>query len=382
MKEMNRLSKYKRGIITIEIQSHIPEKFINLLWKSGIQIKNIKKISITTVIMDINLRDFSNIEEIAHRTNSKIKIISRRGLTFFMIKVRRRTALVGGVLVFIFVLYYLSGFIWKIDIQTESNLAPYEIRRQLESLGIVPGIRKSKVNVYQLQEKMIKNNEEIMYFKARLEGSRLYVNTVEKITPPKVTHENNPANLIAKKDGQIVRVYTSAGASVVKAGDTVKTGQVLVKGEQGKDGSTYLVHAKGDVIARTFYEEVKVVPVKGVKKERTGTSIENNYIEVFGKKLYLKNSLNKFKNYDKIIENSGFVKKEIFYEVKETTFALDVQKITSSTADELYGNIARTLDKSVKIVDKKVQSEVEGDNCRIRVLVVAEENIAVTETLQ
>jgi similar to stage IV sporulation protein len=379
---MNRFSKYKRGIITIEIQSHIPEKFINVLWKKGIQIKNIKKISITTMIMDINLRDFSEIEEAASITKTKIKIISRKGLTFFMIKIRRRVALVGGVLVFVFILYYLSGFVWKIDIQTENNLAPYEIRQQLTSLGIAPGIRKSKINVYQLQEKMIKNNEDIMYFKARLEGSRLFVNTVEKVPPPKVAHDNTPANLVAKKDGQIVRVYTSAGSSIVKTGETVKTGQILVKGEQGKEGSTYSVHAKGDVIARTFYEETKVVPVKGIKKERTGNYFENVFIEIMGKRVYLKNSLNKFKNYDKIVENSEFIKKEIFYEIKETTYALDPQKIANTTAEELYAKIAQTLDKSVKIVDKKIQSEPEGNDLRVRVLVVAEENIAVSETLQ
>jgi similar to stage IV sporulation protein len=379
---MSRFSKYKRGIITIEIQSHIPEKFINVLWKKGIQIKNIRKISITTMIMDVNLRDFSEIEETASITKTKIKIISRKGLTFFMIKIRRRVALVGGVLVFVFILYYLSGFVWKIDIQTENNLAPYEIRQQLTSLGIAPGIRKSKINVYQLQEKMIKNNEDIMYFKARLEGSRLFVNTVEKVPPPKVAHDNTPANLVAKKDGQIVRVYTSAGSSIVKTGETVKTGQILVKGEQGKEGSTYSVHAKGDVIARTFYEETKVVPVKGIKKERTGNYFENVFIEIMGKRVYLKNSLNKFKNYDKIVENSEFIKKEIFYEIKETTYALDPQKIANNAAEELYAKIAQTLDKSVKIVDKKIQSEPEGNDLRVRVLVVAEENIAVSETLQ
>jgi similar to stage IV sporulation protein len=382
MKEMNNLKKYKRGTITIEIQSHIPEKFINLLWKNGVQIKNIRKESITTMLMDISLRDYSSVEEVAQKTKTKIKVIGRKGFAFFLIKMRRRTALVGGGVVFIFILYYLSGFIWKIDIETENNLSPYEIRQQLTTFGIMPGVKKNKIDVYKLQENMIKSNENVMYFKARIEGARLYVSAVEKVTPPKVVQDNTPSNLVAKKDGQIVRVFTSAGSAAVKTGDTVKAGQVVVKGEQGKVGSTYVVHAKGNVIAKTFYEEIKTVTIKGVKKERTGNEIENTYIKILGKKLYIKNSLNKFKSYDKIEENDNFFKKEIYYEVKETIYNLNIQEVVKTTSDELYEKILQSLDKSVAIKDKKVESQLEGDNCRVRVLIIAEEDIAVTEQLQ
>lgn len=379
MKAMNRFSKYKSGIITIEIQSHIPEKFINLLWKNGVQIKNIRKESITTMYMDISLRDYGSVEDIAHKTRTKVKVVSRKGISFFLIKMRRRAALVGGGAVFAFMLYYLSGYVWKIDIQTESNLSPYEIRQQLTAFGIVPGIKKNKVDVYKLQENMIKNNENVMYFKARIDGARLYVSAVEKVTPPKVVQENNPASLVAKKDGQIARVYTSAGTPAVKTGDIVKAGQVLVKGEQGKEGSTYVVHAKGKVFANTFYEEMKIVPIKGVKKERTGNEIQNIYINILGKKLYLKNSLNKFKSYDKIVEKDSFIKKEIYYEVREKSYGLDIQEVVNATSKELYDKILQSLDKAVVVKDKKVESEPIEDNLKVRVLVTAEEDIAVSE---
>lgn len=378
---MNRLHKYKKGIITIEIQSHIPEKFINLLWKNEIEIKNIRKKNITTMSMDMNLRDFPIIDDIAKRTKTKIKILNRRGLSFLFIKIRRRVALVFGFFIFLSLIYFLSTFIWRIDIQTENNLSPYEIRQQLISYGITPGISKSKIDVYRLQKKIIDDSDNIMYFRARIEGSRLIVNAIEKTPPPVVVLEEEPCDLVAKKDGQIVWVYTTAGTSVVKSGDIVKTGQVLVKGQQGKEGSTYEVHAKGEVIAKTFYEEIKEVPVKGVKKERTGKEITNLYIEVLGKKIYLKNTLNKFKTYDKIVGNKGLIKKETFYEVKENSYSLDPEKVVESTSEELYSKIVESLDKSIKIVSKEIFKEQTGDNYRIRVLVVAEEDIAAPQKL-
>ncbi|WP_411683048.1 sporulation protein YqfD [Clostridium thailandense] len=377
---MNRFKNHKKGIITIEIQSLIPERFVNLMWKSDIYIKNIKKKSITTMTMEINLSDYDKIEEIAKKTRTKIKITGRRGLTFLIIKIKRRIALSVGILVFMGVLYYLSTFIWNIEISVDHNLSPYEIRQQLISFGVKPGISKRNINVYDIEEKLIKSNESIMWVRARVEGAKLKITAAERQSPPNIISEDTPCNLVAKKDGEVVRVYTKAGTSVVKKGDIIKKGQILVKGEQGKEGAVYSVHAVGDVICRTFYEESKSVKIDTVKKERTGNKIENLYFTIGGRDIYLKKSVNKFNKYDKIEDNIFFIKRQTYYEVKETKIHGDSKKIVEDTTNELYSKITANLDKSVTIVDKIVNYEA-GDAYMVRVLVVAEENIAIPEKI-
>ncbi|MFL0267837.1 sporulation protein YqfD [Candidatus Clostridium radicumherbarum] len=382
MKIMFEHSRIKRGRVTVEAESHKPEKFVNFLWRSGVHIKNIHKISITTIILDINLKDFNKVKEAALKTNTNIRILENKGISFFILKLKRRIALFCGIFIFAGLIYYLSGFIWKIDIKTEDNLTPYEIRQQLTAFGIVPGIRKSSFNVYELEDKMIKNNNNIMYLKTSIEGSRLLVSAYEKIPPPSTIEDNIPCNLVAKKDGQIIRVFTSAGTSIVKPNEMVRSGQLLVKGEQGKEGNVYNVHAKGEVYAKTFYDASKEVAFKGVKKVRTGNKIENYYIEIFGKRIYFKNSLNKFKTYDKIVEKSNIIKSETFYETVETKYILEPNEIIDTAAAQLYAKLTESFDKSVKVLDKKVISEVNGDNYKVRVLITAEENIALPEKLK
>ncbi|MBC2579244.1 sporulation protein YqfD [Clostridium sp. DJ247] len=374
-------TKYKSGIITIEIQSLIPEKFVNLMWKNDIRIKNIKKKNITTMTMEINLKDYSKIEDIAKKTKTKIKVVDRRGLAFFLIRLKKRVALAGGIILFVGVIYYLSTFIWGIEINVEHNLSPYEIRQQLNSFGIIPGINKKNINVYNIEEKLLKDNENILWVRVRVEGSKLKVSAAERQSPPTIVTEDAQRNLIAQKDGEVLRVYTKAGTAVVKKGDMVRKGQLLVKGEQGKEGSVYAVHAEGDVICRTFYEESKDVKINEIKRERTGNKVENIYIDIKGKKIYLKKSINKFNKYDKIEDNKLFIKRDFFYEVKETNTQKDPKKVVDDTANELYLKICGNLDKSVKIIDKIVNSEA-GDVYTVRVLVVAEENIAIPEQVQ
>jgi similar to stage IV sporulation protein len=382
MKEMSDFSKYKNGVITIEIQSLIPERFINLLWKKDVQIKKIKKNTITTMTMEISLKDYGKVEECARITKAKVKVVGRRGFTFLWLKLRKRTAFVFGIGLFACILYFLSTFIWVIEIVTDKTLSPYEIRRQLYEYGIKPGINKNNLHVYTLEEKMQKGNEDIMWIKIRHEGSKLKVSVLQRQSPPAIIAEGDPCNVIAKRDGVVEWVYSTAGTSIVKNGAIVKKGQVLIKGEQGKEGSTYQVHAKGNVVAKTFYEESKDVQVAGTKTERTGKTIENSYIQIKDKKIYFKNSINKFNNYDKIISNKLFIKKETYYELKEVPFKLDTKKVIEDTSNELYNSIILKLDKSIKVLSKVVEAVPSGDNYNIRVAVIAEENIAVPEKIQ
>lgn len=382
MKEINKfnLKNHVNGVILMEIQSLIPEKFINAMWKNNIHLKNIKKKSITTMTVEINLKDYDKIRNIAKRTGTRIRIIKRRGPIFFIIKLKRKITLVSGIVLFIGIIYYLSTFIWRIKINSEQELPPYTIRQQLKSYGIKPGISKNRIDVYKIEKDLIKDNDNIMWAKVRIQGSELNVNIIQRKSPPNIVEENTPCNLIAKRDGKVVRAYTTKGTAVVKPGDDVKKGQLLVKGEQGLEGSTYSVHAAGYIICTTTYEASEAVKVNDVKNERTGKKVENYYINFKGKKLYLKKDNNKFNKYDKIEESKFIFGKETYFEVKQVTVKGNLQKIIQDTGDKLYRNICYNLDKSIKIINKVVTYEGQ-DPCKVKVQVTAEENIAIPDIL-
>jgi len=369
---MNNFKKYKKGTITMEIQSFMPEKFINLLWKNGIVAKNIKKINITTLVLEVKLCDYGEISKVAKKAKATVRIVRRSGLSFFLIKIRRRSALLIGAFLFVSIIYYLSTFIWNIEINTENYISPYELRSQIKGFGITPGLRKKNIDVYEIEKKIIRGNDEIMWIKARIEGVKLKVNVIERQSPPIITSKEAPRDLVANKDGVVVRVFTTEGTAVVISGDIIQKGDLLVKGEQGKEGSVYPVHAEGEVIAKTFYEEIKKVPLYVISKNKTGNKISNLYIKFANKKIYIKNSLIPYANYDKIENSNKFIKSENYYEVEQKTIPLDISKVT----DEMYSNILKNLDKNVIVKDKIVDTKKDKDKYLIKVLVVAEENIA------
>lgn len=375
-------SKYKNAIVTIEIKSKRPEKFINLLWENGVNVKDLKKVDITTMIMDVSLKDYFTVCDVCKRTKTKIKIIDRKGVSFFIIKTRKRKTLIGGIFIFGVVIYLLSTFIWFIDINTEKSMTPFELRTQLKGMGVKPGINKKDIDVYKIEEELLKKNDDIMWVRTRIEGSKLVIKIAERQQPPKIEEDENPCNLIAKKDGEVVRLYSSAGTAAVECGDIVKKGDILIKGEQGKEESVYPVHAEGSVIAKTFHERIQEAPLKKNEKVRTGEKDKSIYIKAFGKNICLKKAKNNFKIYDKIVSNKGFVVEENYYEVIEKTKKLDEKLVAKETVEALSNDIIVKLDKSVKIVDKIVESEPVGDKIKVRLVLIVEENIAEVSEIQ
>ena len=366
----------KNGTITIEIQGMHPESVVNAMWAQGIDIKNLKRINITTLDLDINIRSLSNVKEIGKIKKCKVKVLRASGILRILSKVKNSGLLISGIAIFIFLIYYLSLYIWNINIDETKVLSPYEIRQQLLTYGIKPGIKKSSVNIYDLEDELKKDDDRIMWARARIEGGTLRIKIEEKQNPPSIKAPENNGDVIAKCDGQIVRFYTTSGSAVISKGDIVKKGQVLIQGIQGKEGFTYETPAEGTVIAKTFYEDSKNVRIKGINNVRTGNQDKDIYLNILGKKLYLKKCDVKYSKYDKIEESGKIFNNTIYYEVKEEAFERNVDDVVADEVKKMEEELMKNLDKSSVIADRIIDKEINDTNVNIRAVFIVEQDIA------
>ncbi|MEQ8156295.1 MAG: sporulation protein YqfD [Clostridiaceae bacterium] len=374
---MDYINRMKKGRVTLKIRSYIPEKFINLLWSRGIYASNIRLVDLTTVIVDIDFQDLRYVQELADESGAKYQVIDKKGLPFFIMKGKKEISLFMGFVLFFSVIQYLSTYIWSIEINTKKYIAPFEVRRQLEKLGIKPGIKKSAVDVYSLEKKLEDANSEIMWVNVRIQGSNLKVVIEEKTNPPKIKDTNINGGIIAKQDGVVERIYTISGTPEVKVGDIVKKGDLLIAPKQGQEGVQYDVKAEGRVLADTFYEKSIEVQVSGRIKERTGNKQESAYFNFWGKKIYIKKSVKTYDDYDKIEFKGNFINNEIYYEIKEKEIYVDRDLAVKNTVDKARESVLKEIDKDTKI-DKEIIDVYEGDPGKIiiKVVFVVKQDIA------
>ena len=128
-----------------------------------------------------------------------------------------------------------------------------------------------------LEEALRARFEGITWVSARLSGTRLYIHIKENEVPlsfPEQSH--TPCDLRASSDGVITSVVVRSGLPMVKAGDTVTAGQLLVTGcipitdDSGSVAEARYVHADADVKAVCARSEAEEIPVWHMVKPETG----------------------------------------------------------------------------------------------------------------
>ncbi|WP_294351096.1 sporulation protein YqfD [uncultured Clostridium sp.] len=368
--------KLESGKIIVEVSVISPERFLNILCSKNIKAYKINRINITTVRLEIDYNDYEEVVKEAKNLKGKTKIIGKQGMRFFISSLKNKLSLVIGLIFFIGVLYILSTRIWAVEIDTKENVTPFEIRKELTSLGVTPGISKDKINVYDLEKKIQDINSDILWIRARIEGSTLKIILQEKVTPPQIEQEAREGDCIAKVGGEIKRIYVSSGTAKVSVGDFVNEGDVLITAIQGREGDEYSVEAKGSVIANTFYEKEMEIQVNGTRIENTGNTDSDIYLNLWGNKIYLKKAINNFKYYDKINNNEGFFNKVTYFERSEKEVNLNRDEAIKEGAENLEKSLIKSLSNDAKITNKDISIQDLGDGkIRVKVMFIVEQDI-------
>ncbi|MBP3915956.1 MULTISPECIES: sporulation protein YqfD [unclassified Clostridium] len=375
------LDKMKKGKILVEIKVLNTERILNLFWRKNIRVYKVKKKDFATLILEIDYLNYSEVRECVESLGGRINIIKSEGFVFFLGNIKKKLSLVIGGLMFLCIIYYLSTYIWAVEVDVQQNIPPFEIRKQLNSIGIKPGIAKSSIDVKEIEKQLENMSSEILWLRVRIEGSTLKVLVEEKINPPQ-EQSYEYGNLVATMDGEIKRVYTFAGRAKVKSGQLVKAGDVVIEGIDGNEGGEYILPPRGIVIANTFYEKSMNVKVSGTQLERSGEKDSDIFINIFGKKIYLKKAIKDFTHYDKIELSGKIFNKVLYYERIEEDINLSENDAIESAVNQLEKSLLNELSRDAKIVDKLVDKEMKDEeNLLVNVVFVVEQNIVSEDTV-
>ena len=372
---------FETGKLVVEIKMLNPERILNILWNENIHIKKITRVDIVTLKLIVNYDDYSDIKSIVKKLNGKIKVIDKIGYLFLLIKYKGKMALVLGGFLFIGLMLFLSSYIWRIEINTAKNVSPYELRQQLYSIGVQPGIRKQNVDVKLLERKIEDLNSDILWIRIRIEGSTLKVTIEEKVNPPLIA-ESKKGNLTAKISGEVTRVYVFAGRSKIHVGDIVEEGDILIEGINGNEEKPYEVSPDGVVMANIFYEKSMVLRVEGKEMVRNGEIDKDIYLNILGRKIYLKKAIKGFEEYDKINVSGKLFNKVYYYEKVEKEISLSEEEVIKIAEEELTKSLYTILTREAKIKDKIITTK-DGENGEviINILYIVEQNILNDEPI-
>lgn len=389
---------YLKGYVIIEISGFSIERFLNLAMNKNIKFENFKN-NKNNINCKVSISDFKKLKPCAKKTKSKIKIIKKHGLPFFTFKNRKRKFFAFGIFVFIFMLYFLSSFIWSIQIIGNEQIDNNQILKFLAQNNFYIGTYKKNIKIKEI-EKNIKNNfDEISWVSIQIKGTNAIIKISEAIKKLENIENDEPCNIIANNNGIIIDIVTRSGTPLVKEKDIFKAGDILVSSEillkEGEDikGSKF-VHADADIKAKRWHNFVFEVPFNYYVKQYTGKSKKTFSLIAFNKNLSLnliKPKIN-FKNYDKFTTRKQLKLSENFYlpfiliktEFKEY---IPKQKKYSLNEAKLYAEkiiinkIIQEFDISTDIIEKNVVFEELKNKIIVKVYLTISENIVTKQKI-
>ena len=286
----------------------------------------------------------------------------------------------------------LSNFVWNIEVIGNDKISAEEIIKDLADDNFKVGASKTNLNTKNIIDKIRLKRSDLAWMGIEIKGTNAIVKIVEADLKPDIIKEEEYCNIVATKDAMIVKINAQNGTAVVKEGDIVTKGTVLIQGWlEGQFTGIRYVHANGEVQAKVWYSQKISVPLKQIKKVKTGKE-ENKYsVKINNFEINLAKGVPKFQNYDTIETSKKLKLFSDFYlpiEINQKTYQeYEEQEITYSIEEAKKFGITQ-VDESLKeqiegkqVTNKKINAEQMEANIEVEVIYEVLESIGTKEKI-
>lgn len=351
------LIKFFLGYLRIEVEGYYIEKFINLCTKNKIVIWNLKRDKGTKLYLNIGINDFKKLSPISRKTKCRVKIQKRKGIPFILNRYKKRKIFAIFLVIISFFIYVSSGYIWNIEIHVENNSEILGIEDDLKNLGVKKGVSKKDIDIDYIANEIRLKRDDISWIGIDIKGTNLITNIVKADEKPKIVDNNDFCNIVSTKSGVIEKIVAQNGTPLVKKGDNVQKGDILIAGYmEGKYTDKRLMHSLGEVQARVFYTKSQKIPLYPEIFEPTGQNEKKFQIKFNNFQINFYKTLSKFEIYDTIYTEQNLKIFSNFY------LPISIVKITNNEMVKKQKNysIEEAKDLGVEELRVKIEKQIEN----------------------
>lgn len=377
---MEMVMRWCQGYLLVELSGYSPERLLNLCSFNQIELWELVNVE-GKYRFYIKACDFKRMTGFVRKSKSRLIVLEKNGLPFFLRRHRKRRLFAVGILVCAFLLHLLSLYIWDVDFEGNSRFTDELLMQTLIEHGYEAGMTKASVVCDDLEMMLRETYPEITWVSAQIRGTRLFIQIRENtgiLTVEPV--DETPCDLVAASNGVIREIVTRRGTALVKAGDTVTEGQVLVSGvvelynDSKEKTGEHQVRADATILASTELAYEDRFPLEHTVKWHSGRKRYQLRLWIFGKEIFLDGNIRGFSLYDTVSQPGQLILGEDFFlpfswefhelreyeEVKAIYSDEEARAIAEDNCQRFFENL---IEKGVQIVEKNVRIDMIGDEC-------------------
>ncbi len=388
------------GSVLCVVSGAQTEDFLNLCAKRGILLSRMSRKSPFDLLVCVDRRQYAAMKQAAELSGCEVKLEVKRGLPFFLLRFRRRYALMLGLLLSIVVILIGSRTVLSFEVTGNETVSSEEIISQLRLCGFAVGTYGPTVPLRTVENKALLSMNELRFLRINLHGTRAEVIVREREKAPKVLEEAQPTEVIASADGIVTHIEPWMGDPCFAEGDMVCKGEVLISGRMFLDPppmaeaelGTMLVHAEGKVLAHTFRKLTTTLSLTPPAKAYTGNCIARRSLSVMGHRInFYRNSGIPYEKYDTMtVSNTKTLAEgrllpllwetETIREYSLTTLSLDRAKTEEMLKERLLRQLKQSMQEG-EILKTDYETSLEGDLLSVTLSAECNEQIGRTVSM-
>ena len=275
-------------------------------------------------------KDFKKFQKICRLERKYYVVLKRKGLRSWVANLPYCFGAFLSVVISGCYMFSFHSVIHNVNLTYSSNFGydTKNVQKVMNQNGIVSGMKKSTFEPSEIEKIILSSCEDIAGCSVKISGGNLDI----CVFPSTPKYEINTADLCSNYDAVITKANASVGDLVVKVGDVVRVGQVLIKNNNGASGKiSGKVYFVGSVL---FNESQKYY-------EKTGRKTTKTDIVIFNKKLTKSKNNTIFTNY--LEEKCDFQLTKLFLPIKKrvTTYYETVVKEKVVLFDDVEDEIKK-----------------------------------------
>lgn len=266
------------GYYVVKTEKRYQARFLNLLLRH-----RVIAYSLDECVWAVATLHMARVKRLAEEEGISTSVSALQGLPAFFLRYARRPGIILGMAVFLFILFAGNRHVWRVDVEGNEKIPEAVIEANLASLGFGVGAVYGDVDLIALTEEYRATYPDVSYMSIYMNGTVARVKVRETEGGGAEEKSNVPAQLVAERDAIVYRLEVSHGTAVVKVGQTVKKGELLVSGLVSGAHADTLLAAEGEVfgvVNETMTIEIFYEQTQKMAKEREKEEISLNF---FGK---------------------------------------------------------------------------------------------------
>ena len=376
-----------RGYLQVRLVGRDVERYLNLCGKNDLFLWNMKRTA-EGVVCCIAVDDYRASRPFLRKTGTKSTIEKKAGLPFWTHRYRKRWLFLLGCFLALGALYLSSGFIWRIEIRGNSYISDEKILQLLEENHWFYGSRIAVVETETLEKTLRNELTDIIWVSADLTGTCLTIDIKENLRWEDEVGQSSETlsggyDLVSTADGVVSSIITRSGTPMVKAGDEIKSGDVLISGivelsdPLTGDVRPSYCEADGDVIVTSSLTYEDSFPIIYEEKVFTGRQTDITLLGPHGAWLWKYSLWEPYDSYDTLIERSQVVAGNGYFlpldrvRIRRLEYQIQREERTEAEAREKVKEdfsfyLQNLAQKGIQTIEKNVIISYKDGECLVR----------------